>query len=97
MADVAEKQRLGAVDFRERLGAFLLVFVSTRIRDARRDLSSNEFERASVTHIERTVWIEPNHNDPRRSGLGLARHWKEKCPVRRDIPRSGWQRTEQLP
>src|ERR1700722_18400300 len=76
VAHVAEKQGLGAVDFCERLGAFLLIFVSTRICDARRDLSGNEVEKSSVAHVERTIWIEPNHNDSSRGGLCLTCQWK---------------------
>src|SRR6476661_7953384 len=96
VAHVAEKQRLGAVDFRQRLGTFLLVFVSPRIRNTRRDLSGNELEKSSVAHVERTIRIEPKHNDSGESALRLTRHGKENCAFWRTIPRSSWQRSESL-
>src|SRR5579872_4579543 len=87
---VAEKQRLDAIDFRQGLSTFLLVFVSTCIRNTRCNLSSNEIEKSSVAHVERTIRVEPGHHDAGRSGLCLTHHGQEERSTRWTIPHTSW-------
>ena len=49
MADIAEEGRLRAIQFRQRLRAFALLFVGTRIGEAGGDLSGQQRDEAEIS------------------------------------------------
>ena len=52
MADIRKKQRLGAIDLRQRLGARAFVLIGLCIGDCRRKLCRYEIEKAAVVLVE---------------------------------------------
>jgi hypothetical protein len=95
-ADVDEEGGFGTIDFRERLGAFLLLFISACRGNARRNLPGHEIQKSGIADVERAIWVQCHYDDARRNVLGLARDGQQNCPRGRLTPDSRRYRYEAL-
>src|SRR6185369_5422621 len=91
---IAEKQSFRLVDLGQGFGAFFLFLISSGIRDARRNLPSDEIDKSGVAHIERPVRIKAGDEDAGRFVLRLAGNRQKQRARRGCVPGSRWERLE---
>ena len=61
VADVAEEDRLGAIQFGQRFGSLSLFLVSARVRDGRRDARGGEVEEVAIVAGQPEVPAHAGH------------------------------------
>ena len=74
VADVGEERGLGAIEFRERLGAPPLFLIGMGVADRRADLPGDQIEEAAIAVVEEAKRIEAGDQDARVRRLAAGQH-----------------------
>jgi hypothetical protein len=86
MADVAEEQRLGAIDLGQRLGALAFLFVGPRVGNRGRDLRRHQLEEAAILLVELETRADAGDQKSRHLMRFVRRDGQHHGSVRRVQP-----------
>src|ERR1044072_4540808 len=86
MTDIGEECSLGAIDFRQRLCAFALFLVSTRICHGSADVSCNQIEKAPILGIDDATRTESGNQKSRRLAVTRRRNRQHNRALTRLTP-----------
>jgi len=79
VADIGEEHGLGAVDFRQRLGAFLGAFIFIGTRDRSGDLRGQKLDETSIAGIEQAMRVKASDQIPHFIAVFGAGNCRNQC------------------